>query len=82
MGGSETVFHGPQQPVTGKAVPFEGEHRVHQVFQHLGSSQHSLLGHMAHQQQGCGLAFGQPLQGGGTFPHLTTEPGALGRLAS
>ena len=50
MGGTETVFDGPQQPVTGEPIPFEGEHRIHEMFEHLRAGQHPLLRDMAHQQ--------------------------------
>ena len=52
MGGAKAIFRRPQQPMASKAIALEGEHRIHQVFQHLGPRQHPLLGDMAHQQQG------------------------------
>ena len=70
MGGAEAVFHRPQQPVAGKAIALKGQHRIHQVLEHLRARQGALLGHVAHQQQGGVLALGDASQGGGTFPHL------------
>ena len=51
MGGTEAVLDGPQQAMTGEAIPLKGEHRIHEVFQHLRAGQHAFLGDMAHQQQ-------------------------------
>ena len=58
MGGAKAVLDRPQQPVAGEAIPLEGEHRIHQMFEHLGAGQQALLGHMAHQHQGRVLALG------------------------
>jgi hypothetical protein len=70
VGGSKTILSRPEQAVAGKAIPFKGEHRIHQVLQHLGARQHALLGHMAHEQESGVLAFGNPGQGSRTLPHL------------
>ena len=48
MGGAEAIFDGAQQAVAGKAVSLEGEHRIHEVFQHLRASQHAFFGDMTH----------------------------------
>ena len=71
MGGPEAVLHRTQQPMTGEAIPLEGEHGIHQMLQHLRARQHPLLGHMTHQQKRRGLAFGKPLQCRGALTHLT-----------
>ena len=80
MGGAEAIFDGAQQAVAGKAVSLEGEHRIHEVFQHLRASQHAFFGDMTHQQKGDVLAFGQTLKGGRTFTHLTDRPRSTGEV--
>ena len=70
VGRPKTIFGRPQQAVAGKAIPLKGEHRIHQVLEHLGARQHALLGHMAHEQKGGVLAFGNPGQGRSALPHL------------
>ena len=81
MGGAEAVLHRPQQAVAGEAVALEGEHRIHQVLQHLGAGQQPLLGDMAHQQQGGVLALGDALQGGGAFADLGHRARRAAQLA-
>ena len=51
-------------------VAFEGEHRVHQVLQHLGSGQGAVLGDVAHQHQRRAGALGPPGQQGRAAAHL------------
>ena len=80
MGGTEAVLDGPQQAMTGEAVSLEGEHRIHEVFQHLRAGQHAFFGDVAHQQQRDVLAFRQPLQGSRTFTHLTDGPRRTGEV--
>ena len=80
MGCTKAVFDGPEQPMTREAIPFEGEHRIHEVLEHLRAGQHPLLGDVTHQQQRCGLTLGQPLQSRRTFPHLTHRPGGTGEV--
>ena len=70
MGGAEAIFHRPQQPVAGKTIPFKGEHRIHQVLQHLGARQHPFFGDVAHQKQSDIELFGQPLQRCRALTHL------------
>ena len=71
MGGAKAIFHRPQQPVAGETIPFKGEHRIHQVLEHLGARQHPFFGDVAHQQQRDIKLFGQPLQRCGALTHLS-----------
>ena len=50
------------------------------MFQHLRAGQHAFLGDVAHQKQRDVLTFGQPLQGGRTFTHLTDRPRRTGEV--
>ena len=70
MGGPETVLDSPKQAMAGEAVTLESEHRIHQMFKHLGTRKRALLGDMAHQQQGSVLTLRQSLQSSRTFPDL------------
>ena len=81
MGGPKAVFNGPQEAVADIPIPFEGEHRIDKMLQHLGPGQQALLGDVAHQHQGCVLSFGDPLQGSGAFAYLGHRTGGAGQLA-
>ena len=56
--------------MAGEAIPLKGQNGIHQVLEHLRTGQHSFLGDVAHQEERCVLALGDPSQRGGTFPHL------------
>ena len=71
MDGTEAIFDCTEKSVASEAITFKGEDSIDQMFQHLRASQHPLLGDMTHQQERCGLTFGEPLQSSRTFTHLT-----------
>ena len=58
-----------------RRLPFEVEHRVHDVFQRLGSGDAAALGHMTHHDhRGTGL-LGEAHQPGGALAHLAHVAG-------
>ena len=70
MGGAKAVLDRPQQAMAGETIPLKGQNGIHQVLEHLRTGQHSFLGDVAHQEERCVLALGDPRQRGSTFPHL------------
>ena len=80
MGGTKAILHRPKQAMTGESIAFEGQHRIHQVFQHLRASQHPFFGDMTNQQKRRVLTLGQTLQGRSTLPHLRHGPRGTGKV--
>ena len=72
VGGAEAVLHRAQDAVGVPAVPFEIQHGVDHVLDHLGAGDLSVLGHVADEQQRAADVLGvadQRLRGGAHLAH-------------
>src|SRR5699024_7007520 len=58
IGGTETVFHSPQDPVGCMAVSLEIQNRIHHMFQHTGTGYISIFCHMADDEYRNSKTFG------------------------
>ena len=70
VGGAEPVLLRPQEPKPLLPIPFKIQHRVHDVFQHLGPGQSPLLGHVAHQEHRRARLLGEAGELGRRAPDL------------
>ena len=56
-------------------VPFELEHAIDHVLQHLGTSDETILGDVPYQDHGYGSGLGEPHQFGRALTYLAHTPG-------
>ena len=69
-GAAEAVLYASEDAVHIVLVALELKHGVHDVLQHLGTCQGTLLGDVADEQDADTSRLGIAQQGGGTFPYL------------
>ena len=69
-GGAETVLHGAENAVQVVLVALELDNRVDNVFQNLRTSQRSLLGDVANEDDGHAAGLGKAQQGRGALTYL------------
>ena len=67
-GSAKPVFGGPEYPVEIMLVPSNKQHRIHNMFQDLGTGQCAILGDMPDEKNRGGCFFGIFHQLAGTFP--------------
>ena len=70
VGRAKAVFHSPENPVGGIALPLKIQHSVYHVLQYPGTGYHPFLRHMSDYKYGYPHTFGNLQKNIGGLPYL------------